>query len=115
MSKIHNTKLNGMLWIELGGDPIVGPGRVELLKGIQACGSIRQAAMQMGMSYRKAWDMIGHMNENLDEPVVISHRGGKGGGQASVTVKGTAIINEFTVFYERFQDFLKENSKFIQL
>jgi len=114
MEKIH-TKLNGNLWIELGGDPIIGPGRIELLKLIQTHGSIRQAAMQMGMSYRKAWDLIGHMNENLDKPVVISHRGGKGGGKASVTEKGLNIIEQFNVFYQRFQDFLKDNTKLIQL
>lgn len=108
-------KLNGMLWIELEGDPVIGPGRVELLKRIHTCGSVRQAAIQMGMSYRKAWDMIGHMNEKLDAPVVVLHRGGKGGGKATVTDRGQEIIEQFTVVYESFLQFLKDNSSHIQL
>ena len=103
------SKLNGMLWIEYNGDRMIGPGRVELLRQIQSCGSIRQAAIQMGMSYRKAWDLIEHMNNGLEEPVVISNRGGKGGGQAIVTPKGLEVIHQFTLLYQKFQDFLQDN------
>lgn len=115
MEKIHSARLNGMLWIELGGDPVIGPGRIELLRNIESCGSIRQAALQMGMSYRKAWDLIEHMNHHLDQPVVISNRGGKGGGQATVTEKGTQIIAQFSRLYERFQNFLNENTELVRL
>jgi molybdate transport system regulatory protein len=115
MEKSADKKLNGMLWIEIAGDPVIGPGRVELLKNIQACGSIRQAAIQMGMSYRKAWDLIEHMNENLETPVVISSRGGKGGGQATVTEKGSSAIAQFDEFYKKFQKFLDENTPDIKL
>lgn len=114
MKKVQNSKLNGMLWIELEGERIIGPGRVELLRHIQECGSIRQAALQMGMSYRKAWDLIEHMNSKLDKPVVVSIRGGKGGGKASVTDKGLAIIDQFNTFYDLFRNFLNDNTKLIR-
>ena len=108
-------KLNGKLWIANTEGPVIGPGRIELLERIQQCGSIRQAALQMNMSYRQAWQMIDHMNTGLNEPVVISHRGGKGGGKAEVTLKGQTVIEHFKLFYQRFQDFLKENSSLIEL
>ncbi|MDB5009314.1 MAG: molybdenum-binding protein, partial [Mucilaginibacter sp.] len=58
-------KLNGRLWIETANGKLLGLGRVELLERIKASGSIRQAAMQMKMSYKQAWDMINYMNENF--------------------------------------------------
>ena len=115
MSKQPGLKLKGSLWIETDREPVIGPGRVELLERIQQCGSIRQAAMQMKMSYRQAWLLVDHMNANLDIPVVISHRGGKGGGNAEVTANGQKVIEQFHFFYEKFQQFLAENSAAIEL
>ncbi len=106
-------KLNGRIWIETPQGPVVGPGRIELLERIQEHGSIRQAAMQMHMSYRQAWQFIDHMNTHLDEPVVISHRGGKGGGNAEVTQKGLQVIQQFKSFHQKFNDFLVEHSTLI--
>lgn len=108
-----NLELIGKLWIELNGVKVIGPGRVELLERIVKCGSIRQAAMQMEMSYRQAWQLIEHMNTHLDAPVVISQRGGKGGGNAEVTEKGQQVISQFNMLYEKFQQFLAENNALI--
>jgi len=108
-------ELNGKLWIELNGSKLIGPGRVELLERIRECGSIRQAAIQMNMSYRQAWQMIEDMNIRLDAPVVVSQRGGKGGGNAVVTEKGLQVIAEFGLFYKKFQQFLEKNSPVIKL
>jgi len=46
---------NGKIWMEINSVKVLGPGRVELLERIQTSGSIRQAAFQMEMSYRRAW------------------------------------------------------------
>ncbi|PTR01173.1 molybdate transport system regulatory protein [Mucilaginibacter yixingensis] len=104
-------KLNGRIWMEIDGEQMLGPGRVELLERIQASGSLRQAAIQMKMSYKQAWDIINHLNSQLDAPVVISHRGGKGGGTAVVTDQGIQLIQEFHCLQQKFHDFLIENSK----
>lgn len=107
--------LNGKLWIETGDKKLIGPGRVELLERIRECGSIRQAALQMNMSYRQAWQMIEDMNTRLSSPVVISQRGGKGGGNALLTEQGELVISEFKQFYKKFQQFLSKNSPLIIL
>ncbi|WP_040627364.1 winged helix-turn-helix domain-containing protein [Mucilaginibacter paludis] len=104
-------KLNGRMWMEIDGEQMLGPGRVELLERIQASGSLRQAAIQMKMSYKQAWDMINHLNSHFGTPVVISHRGGKGGGMAVITEQGIQLIKEFRDLQQKFRDFLKENSK----
>ncbi|HEY4327769.1 MAG TPA: ModE family transcriptional regulator [Mucilaginibacter sp.] len=106
-------KINGRIWIETPDGKVLGPGRVELLERIKASGSIRQAALQMKMSYKQAWDLINHMNENLGSPVIISHRGGKGGGNAVVTENGLKAIEQFYFLQNKFREFLKaDDSEF---
>ncbi len=102
-------ELNGRIWINKNGERLIGPGRVELLERIQASGSIRQAALQMKMSYRQAWDLIKDMNERLDAPVVISTRGGKGGGNAILTEKGLQVIHQYHLLHDKFLKFMEEN------
>ncbi|SRR5258707_8567185 len=108
-------KLNGRIWIETPDGKVLGRGRVELLERIQASGSIRQAALQMKMSYKQAWDLINHMNENLGSPVVISHRGGRGGGNAVLTENGLKVIEQFHSLQNMFLEFLNSSSTNIEL
>src|SRR5689334_8855670 len=103
--------LNGRVWIETADEKILGHGRVELLERIQASGSIRQAALQMKMSYKQAWDLVNHMNDRFGQPLVVSHRGGKGGGNATITEHGLRIISEFHLLQQKLQAFLKENAQ----
>jgi len=104
-------KLNGRVWVETADGKVLGLGRVELLERIKASGSIRQAALQMKMSYKQAWDMIKHMNGNFGTPLVISHRGGKGGGSAIVTEAGLKVIKQFYALQKKFHKFLTAASK----
>ncbi|MGZ3756259.1 MAG: winged helix-turn-helix domain-containing protein [Mucilaginibacter sp.] len=99
-------KLNGRVWIETANGKVLGHGRIELLERIHASGSIRQAALQMKMSYKQAWDLIHHINANFAEPMVISHRGGKGGGKAEVTGKGLKAIAQFHALQQKLNEFL---------
>lgn len=108
-------KLNGRIWIDDEDEKVLGKGRVELLERIQASGSIRQAALQMKMSYKQAWDMINHMNTHFSSPVVISQRGGKGGGKAIVTEHGQYVIAQFHQLQQKFKDFLADYSQIDQL
>jgi molybdate transport system regulatory protein len=102
------TKLiaNGRIWIDTEQGAFLGYGRIEILEKIKEHGSIRQAALDMKMSYRQAWQLIDQMNHQANEPLVISHRGGKGGGQAVVTEAGEKAITQFQHFNTAFQEFL---------
>lgn len=62
--------MNGRIWIETEKGRLLGRGRVELLERIQASGSIRQAAMQMKMSYRQAWEYVKILNEGFGTPLL---------------------------------------------
>jgi molybdate transport system regulatory protein len=102
--------LNGRIWLEIKGEKVLGHGRVELLERIDSSGSIRQAAMQMKMSYRQAWEMIKQINSFFETPVVISNRGGKGGGNALITPLGLSLIQEFHRIHDEFKKFMSQNS-----
>jgi len=104
-------RLNGRIWIETDSGRLLGPGRVELLERIKASGSIRQAALQMEMSYKQAWDLINDMNERFDAPLVVAQRGGKGGGNAVVTEKGLKAIQKFHALNDRFRQFLNDRQQ----
>lgn len=107
-------KADGRIWINTNNGKLIGKGRIELIEKIKQFGSIRQAAAAMEMSYRQAWQTIDDINTKAKTPIVISHRGGKGGGSATVTEKGEALIALFNSFNMKFQAFLsKEAGKFI--
>ena len=41
----------------------MGPGKAELVERIGRTGSISAAAREMGMSYRRAWQLVESLNE----------------------------------------------------
>jgi len=75
--------------------PAMGPGKAELLSLIEATGSISAAARRMGMSYRRAWQLVEALNRSFVEPIVITAIGGKRGGGAQVTAFGLAMMREY--------------------
>jgi len=80
----------------LSGDDIaMGPGKAEMLAAIDATGSISQAAKQLGMSYRRAWNLVDTMNRCFKEPLVTTATGGDHGGGAHVTPFGYDVLKRF--------------------
>lgn len=100
-------RLNGRLWVETDDDRFMGIGRLELLTQIQAQGSISKAAQQMGMSYKRAWDLVSSMNAQAARPLVLTQTGGKRGGGTEITEEGQRMIAEFQALQERFQAFMR--------
>ena len=75
--------------------PAMGPGKAELISQIEASGSISAAARNMGMSYRRAWQLVEAINASFTEPVVLTAIGGKRGGGTSVTDYGRQLVAQF--------------------
>lgn len=74
---------------------MLGPGKADLLEGIARTGSIAAAGRDMGMSYKRAWQLVETMNAMFREPLVESTRGGAKGGGAVLTEAGQAVLTEF--------------------
>jgi molybdate transport system regulatory protein len=70
----------------------IGPGKIKLLESIRDTGSISAAARDMGMSYKRAGLLLDSINRAFTEPVVTAAPGGAGGGGASLTAFGAAVL-----------------------
>ncbi len=79
-------------------DEMIGPGKAELLERIARCGSIAAAGREMGMSYKRAWQLIGTLNAMFRAPLVESTRGGPGGGGAVLTDLGQEVLTLYRAF-----------------
>ncbi|GAC1452522.1 MAG: winged helix-turn-helix domain-containing protein [Chitinophagaceae bacterium] len=106
--------VTGSLWIECNGERFLGKGRVELLEHIDETGSISKAAKKMGMSYKKAWQMITSLNQQTRTPVVVVQTGGEKGGGSILTEEAHELIKYHRFLRERFTAFLKSETKAFQ-
>jgi molybdate transport system regulatory protein len=78
--------------IKAGKDIALGPGKVDLLEAIERTGSISAGARELGLSYRRAWDLVETMNHCFKHPLVARIKGGKGGGGAQLTAEGRETL-----------------------
>jgi molybdate transport system regulatory protein len=90
------------VWVERGGRKVLGPGRAELIEHIDRLHSIGAAAKAMGMSYRRAWELVRDTNEAAGVPLVAVTAGGAGGGGATVTPHGRAAVRLYRSLIARF-------------
>ena len=104
-------KIKSRIWIEADDNILLGEGRVALLKAIDETGSLSKAAKSLGMSYKKAWSLIDAVNNRAQKPVITTSIGGKGGGGATLTDYGKALINAFETINENCWKFLDQEMK----
>ena len=94
-SPADSMQLEGRFWLDRGGKPFLGPGRVALLERIDACRSIAEAARAMGMGYKTAWDLVDAMNQLAEQPLVVRVKGGRHGGGTELTDYGRSVVATF--------------------
>lgn len=87
--------LGARLRLVLGPDIAIGPGKVDLLEQVQKTGSIAEAGRTLGMSYKRAWQLISTMNDAFKEPVVVTSRGGASKGGATLTAFGEDLLKRY--------------------
>jgi molybdate transport system regulatory protein len=80
-------------WLVAGEEFLMGPRYVRLLEEIDRHGSISEASREIGLSYRTCLNRLRQMERVLGAPVVITTRGGAGGGGTRVTVEAHEIID----------------------
>jgi len=115
MADSKKYKVEVRVWIEETEGAFLGIGKIWLLENIRKTGSITNAAKEMKMAYRQAWQLVEEMNQRAESPLVEKLLGGKGGGGAKLTEAGEKAIAVFYEIEKRIKDFaLKEtqNLKF---
>jgi len=89
------------LWLETEEGYVFGPGVFNLLNRIEETGTLKEAARDLGMSYRYAWGLIRRAEDTLREPLISASKGGRlGGGSTEVTEMGRRLVEDF----ERLRD-----------
>lgn len=82
-------------------DIFFGPGVYQIMKEIDASGSVSEASRITGISYSKAWKILKKCERRLGYQVVSRRAGGSGGGQAALTEKGKELIRLYEIFDRR--------------
>lgn len=101
MTVRKQVEVRSRIWITRKGQPYLGGGRVELLERIGETGSISEAARQLRISYKKAWEMVEAMNALAPRPLVERSTGGRGGGGTALTAHGRRAVVTFRKLDER--------------
>jgi molybdate transport system regulatory protein len=83
--------------VDFSRDESIGPGKIALLEAIAKSGSLSQAARDLDMSYRRAWQLLDSTNTAFVDKVAVTSKGGRGGG-ASITAFGHALIGSYRAF-----------------
>lgn len=102
--------VKGKIWIEINEETLIGEGKVKLLMKTAELGSLRKAAAETGISYRKAWYSINQMNNAAKTPLIILKHGGKEGGIAQLTPYGEKIISQYQNVEDEFLKFINDQS-----
>ncbi|MBE6541355.1 MAG: LysR family transcriptional regulator [Ruminococcaceae bacterium] len=81
-----------------------GEGPARLMHAIEENGSLRAAAMSMGMAYTKALHLIKNAEAALGFALTTRSTGGKNGGGSQLTAEG----KEWLQRYESYRDACKQ-------
>lgn len=84
-------------WVVLSEKTKFGEGRAELLRLIDAEGSLRRAVQELGMSYRAAWGYLRELEDAAGFRIVRRVGTGPSGGMR-LTPKGRAFVAAFEAF-----------------
>ena len=91
------------MWLSaVSGEGILGDGKYRLLRTIEEKGSLKAAAENLGMSYRKAWGDIKEAEGFLGLSLIDSTRGGKDGGLSRLTEDGKELLAAFEELHYQF-------------
>ena len=102
-----NVLVKGTFSIELETGLKINPKIFELLQTVERTGSLNMAAKELGLSYSYAWNTLYKINCQLNAPIIVTQRGGKGGGVATLTVRGVMLLRQYEKICADFEKFLQ--------
>ncbi|WP_425448196.1 winged helix-turn-helix domain-containing protein [Dethiothermospora halolimnae] len=96
------------VWLKENDKKVFGKGPKELLLKIEELGSIRQASIDMGMSYSKAWKLVANLEETLNIKILEKTIGGSHGGSSLLTEEARKLIKKYEAFEKEAQEKIKD-------
>ncbi|BCU67032.1 hypothetical protein HS7_04690 [Sulfolobales archaeon HS-7] len=96
------------IWIEENGNFVLGKGGYQILKEIQKTGYITEAAKNLGMSYKFAWEYVKRVNR-IEQ--LKTKKGVKGGTE--IPEKINKILQLYEMAEKEVNDVLKKYDKML--
>ncbi len=96
------------VWLEIDGEYIFGWGICEILQAVRDAGSIKDAAAQLGKSYRYVWGRVKEAEATLQQPLVETRVGGDIEQRSSLTLLANQLVEDFVAFRARMLDIARD-------
>ncbi len=96
------------LYLEDAQEKFMGIGVLWLLQKVEECGSLRSAAINLGISYSKAFKMVENLESSLGQNVLERKRGGSCRVGATLTPFGLQFVALYDAFQKQCKQLLKE-------
>lgn len=96
------------VWLEIDGDYAFGWGICEILQAVQEAGSIKDAAVQLGKSYRYVWGRVKDAETTLRQPLVETRVGGVTEQRSNLTPLADQLVEDFVAFRTRMLEIARE-------
>ena len=101
---MKSLQVRSKIWIELEGKPLLGDGRERLLRAVERTGSIKAAAREVGITYRRAWAQLKEMEKIAKFTMFERTKGGIGGGGGThLTEDANNLLETFDKFKQGLQ------------
>ncbi len=89
------------VWVECGGRYAFGFGLSEILQAVGRAGSLKQAAIDIGKSYRYIWGRIKDAEKVLNRRLVETRVGGKEPQRSFLTPAAKQLVKNFVALRGR--------------
>jgi molybdate transport system regulatory protein len=101
------------IWLDDEGQAVFGTGICDLLRGVEATGSLHRAAADLGIAYSKAWTIVRRAEEHLAMKLLSERRaGGPEGGGSTVSAEGQWLVEQFSALVAEANDYLEQQFAF---
>src|SRR5271168_3334685 len=99
----HALRPRVKVWFEAEGGYSFGFGLIAILQAVARTGSIKQAASDLGQSYRHVWGRIKKAEQGIGTTLVVAHVGGQGLQRSELTDAARRLIDDFLVLRGRME------------
>ena len=111
-SKYYNISLDYSIKLDhkkLGN--LLDEYKFQLLKKVQETGSLKAAADELNVSYRKAWGNVEDIEQGLGFKLLERQRGGALGGKTILTEDGEKLIEAYNELRSEFDESIHKITK----
>lgn len=104
-----NINFNYKIWLSSqDGKGIMGDGKWKILKAIEELGSLKAATVALGITYRRTWGDLKEIEEMIGFPLLDKSRGGKEGGNTTLTPEGRKLVEAFDQFHDEIDGVIEQ-------